>query len=134
MGRSIYADEVGSNKGDAWVHKFWVAVQPSDVSDYLDAYEPQYSVADLDVEKENEVKATIANLKAEFKKVYNTDYDSFMNSDELNAFADYVTLEGKALHAKQVLAARINLGMHLLETIANMKVAGITYQQLTIEC
>lgn len=134
MGRSIYADEVGSNKGDAWVHKFWVAVQPRDVSDYLETYEPQELLTNLSVDHEADIKAKVAELKAEFKKTYDIEYDSFMNSDELNAFADYKTPESKVLHAKQALAARINLGEHLLATIENMKSAGVDSQQLTIEC
>lgn len=129
MGRSIYAEEVGSRKDEdgQWVHKFWVAVQPSDVSDYL-------AKSSLCVEQEADIKATVAKLKAEFKKTYNTEYDSFVNSGELNAFADHETPEGSKLHAKKLLASRINLGEHLLQTIENMKAANISEQQLTIEC
>ncbi len=132
MGASIYGNEVGSteDKKDQWVHKFWLGIQDSDVSDYL---ETQYLLADLYVEDEADIQEKVAELKAEFKKTYRIEYDSFIDSDELNKSA-YKTPKSKTLLAKQQLASRIALGENLLKTIANMKTAGISEQQLTIEC
>src|SRR5579885_3878675 len=132
MGASIYGNEVGSteDKKDQWVHKFWLGIQDSDVSDYL---ETQYLLADLYVEDEADIQEKVAELKAEFKKTYRIEYDSFIDSDELNKSA-YKTPKRKTLLAKQQLASRIALGENLLKTIANMKTAGISEQQLTIEC
>lgn len=127
MGRSIYADEVGSNEDDTWVHKFWVAVQPSDVSDYLDVYEPQQLLADLSVDYEADIKNKVTELKKEFKKVFDLNYDSY---EPENSVAKIDEKE----RDRQKLASRINLGEHLLATIENMKAAGISEQQLTIEC
>lgn len=134
MGRSIYADEVGSAAHDTWVHKFWFGVQPSDVSDYLEAYEPGYLLASLEVEQEEDIIDKVAQLEVEFADKYGMGYGEYMKTDELNAIADITTDEGKAVQGKQELAARINLGEHLLATIANMKQQGITEQELTIEC
>lgn len=134
MGRSIYADEVGSNADDTWVHKFWVAVQPSDVDDYLNSYEPGYLLAMLSTEDEANIKAKMDELKDEFATQYSIGYDEFLRSNELNEFADPLTDEDKLLHGKQLLASRINLGEHLLATIENMKKRGIDRQELTIEC
>jgi hypothetical protein len=134
MGRYIYADEVGISKDDTVVHKFWFAIQPSDVSDYLEMYETRYFAADLDIEHEATINEKIAELKAKFEKAYGFSYDSYMDGPEVNEFADLNTNEGKDVHDRQALASRINLGEHLLETIANMKAVGIEQQQLTIEC
>ena len=127
MGRSIYADTVGNNKGDTWVHKFWVAIQPSDVSDYLDTYEPQQLLADLSVDNEAEIKSKVTELKEKFKKTFGLDYGSYEPENS-------VTKIDEKERNRQKLASRINLGEHLLETIENMKAAGIEQQQLTIEC
>jgi hypothetical protein len=134
MGRYIYADEVGINKNNTTVHKFWLAVQPSDVSEYLDMYEPSYFLADLMVENEADIQAKVNDLKAEFEKTHGFSYANYIDGEESSICADQTTQEGKEIHDKQELASRINLGEHLLETIENMKAAGISEQQLTIEC
>ncbi len=124
MGRYIYADEVGSEKGDSYVHKFWFAVQDSDVSDYLEAYEPYYLLADLSVEHEGGIRKKVAKLKKEFQEEYGTTYEEFMAALKPT---NQLIIPGKKL------ASRIDLGENLLKTIANMKAAGISEQRLTIE-
>lgn len=128
MGRSIYADEVGSEKGNAWVHKFWVGVQDSDVSEYLDAWQPSYLLADLNVADEADIKTTMLEVKQRFKTLFGLSYKKYMAGDEPNQYA-----ESQAVRSRQQLASTINLGEHLLATIRNMKTAGIEEQQLTIE-
>lgn len=129
MGRSIYADEVGSteDKNNQWVHKFWFAVQDSDISEYLHMYEPSCFLADLSTENEADIKEKVDELKAEFEKQYSMTYEAF--SESVNG--GYSTEDN---HQKLELASRIDLGENLLKTIENMKTAGISDQQLTIEC
>lgn len=125
MGRYIYAETVGIDKNDTTVHKFWFAVQNSDVSEYLDMYEPNYFLADLSVGNEADIREKVTELKEVFKKEYGTTYEEFMESGK----------NGRTMpEPEEELASRINLGEHLLETIANMKAAKIEGQQLTIEC
>jgi hypothetical protein len=126
MGRYIYADTVGSSKDkdDPYVYKFWFAVQPSDVSDYLEVYEAHNYAADLSIEDEAAISKKVAELKEKFEKKYGTSYENFME--------DAVTEHTMPMPAGK-LASRINLGEHLLATIANMKAAGIDEQILTIE-
>lgn len=129
MGRSVYADEVGTNKGDTWVHKFWFAVQPSEVNDYLDAYEPGYLMAQLDVSQEAAIRERVAELKAEFLQQFGVTYQAYMDSGQPHeASAD------ASARKRGALASRIDLGKNLLATIANMNAAGVTCQELTIEC
>lgn len=126
MGRRIYAEEVGIDKNDTYVHKFWVGVQPSDVSDYLNAYEPNFELADLSIEDEEDIKTKVSELKAQFNKEYDITYEQF-TPDNLVGIYDEQNKQ------KELLASRINLGEHLLQTIENMKDRGIEEQQLTIE-
>ncbi len=128
MGRSIYADEVGQEVDDTWVHKFWLGVQSSDVSGYLNQYEPSFMLADLEVNQEFDIKKRVAKLKRAFKQRHNITYEQYMKSIE----GGISVADSKPLVESD--ASEINLGEHLLKTIKNMKVAGIDYQQLTIEC
>lgn len=136
MGRHIYADVIGSagDRDEMWVHKFWVGVQPSEVGDYLDAYEPDWLLATLEVGQETAIRDKVAELEVEFADKYGVGYGPYMKTDEMNTCPDLTTDEGKTVQAKQKLAARINLGEHLLATIGNMKKVGLDSQELTIEC
>lgn len=126
MGRYIYADQVGCIEDDSYVHKFWVATQPSDVSDYLKArkYGPDMFVAYLSVDHEDSIKARVSELREKFEKKHGMSYVDYMQ----DAIAEHTISRSAAK-----FASRINLGEHLLQTIANMKAAGISQQQLTIE-
>ena len=129
MGRRIYADEIGLDKDDTFVHKFWFGVQSSDVDPYLEAYQPEWLLAELGVEDEAKIKKQVTGFKTQFKKDFGFTYAEYMKGEEVNKFA-----ENSSETERQLAASRINLGVHLLETIKNMKVAGIDWQQLTIEC
>jgi hypothetical protein len=126
MGRYIYADQVGVTTGDEFVHQFWFGLS-SNVSDYLDTYKngPDFLLANLSIDQEAAITAKVAELEEQFEKKYGTSYERFR--EEAVAEHTMYPTAGK-------LANRINLGEHLLATIANMKAAGIRQQQLTIDC
>jgi hypothetical protein len=126
MGRRIYAETVGIDKNDTYVHKFWFAIQPSsDISTYLESPDVDkfMKVATLSVSDEESIKAKVTEVKAQFNKECGLTYEQFMID----------TANDRQHDPRDLLASRINLGEHLLQTIESMKAAGIEQQQLTIE-
>lgn len=137
MGRFINAEFVGRNgEEDRIVHKFWVAVQPSDVSDYLDASavagEPEAWVfARLTINHEAAIKAKVVALKRTLRRRFGWTYQRVMAADAAREWSNIDVLNRH--HDLLELASRIDLGMHLLQTIRQMRRQGITEQGLLIE-
>lgn len=136
MGRFINANLVGRNGEDRMVHKFWVAIQPSDVSDYLDTYavadEPEeWAFARLKTDHAAAITATVAALKGRLQRRFGTTYREVRAAEATGQWSDVDAVYRH--HDLLELASRIDLGEHLLQTIEQMKHHGIAEQELLIE-
>lgn len=136
MGRYINAETVGRCDEDRMVHKFWFAVQHSDVSDYLEAYavkgEPEeWEFAQLTTDHEAGIKATIAKLKRTLQRRFGWTYRHVIAAEDNWEWSDPAV--ARQHHAMLELASRIDLGEHLLQTIQQMHRSGLTEQGLLIE-
>ena len=136
MGRFINANLVGSNGDDKMVHKFWFAIQDSDVSDYLETYavkgEPEeWEFALLKTNHDAAIKATGAKLKRELRRRFGWTYGQVMEAEAAWEFSELDVVDSN--HDMLELASRINLGDHLRQTIKQMRRLGIQEQELLIE-
>lgn len=106
------------------------------MSDYLDASavegEPAAWVfARLNTDHEAAIKAKVAVLKRTLRQRFGWTYRRVMEAAAAGEWSDIDVLNRH--HDLLELASRIDLGMHLLQTIRQMRRQGITEQGLLIE-